>query len=47
MDIVEVGWGDVVWLRIATGGDLFHEMLGNYRVSKQLGIFLSPIELVS
>jgi hypothetical protein len=22
MDIVEVGWGDVVWLRIGTGGEL-------------------------
>jgi hypothetical protein len=22
MDLVEVGWGDVVWLRIGTGGEL-------------------------
>jgi hypothetical protein len=22
MDLVEVGWGDVVWLRIRTGGEL-------------------------
>jgi hypothetical protein len=22
MDFVEVGWGDVVWLRIGTGGEL-------------------------
>jgi hypothetical protein len=22
LDLVEVGWGDVVWLRIGTGGEL-------------------------
>jgi hypothetical protein len=22
VDLVEVGWGDVVWLRIGTGGEL-------------------------
>jgi hypothetical protein len=22
MDLVEVGWGDLVWLRIGTGGEL-------------------------
>jgi hypothetical protein len=22
MDLVDVGWGDVVWLRIGTGGEL-------------------------
>jgi hypothetical protein len=30
-DLVEVGWGDVDWIG-------FHKLLGNYRVSKQLGI---------
>jgi hypothetical protein len=62
MDLAEVGWGDVtglVWLRIGTGGELlwirywtfgFHKMLGNYRVSKQLGIsgvVFSSMDLVS
>jgi hypothetical protein len=59
MDLVEVGWGDVNWLRIGTGGELlwmrlwtfgFHEMLGNYRVAKQLGIsqvVLSSMEFVT
>jgi hypothetical protein len=52
-------WTKLVWLRIGTGGELlgirygtfgFHKMLGNYRVSKQLGIsrvVLSSKELVS
>jgi hypothetical protein len=52
-------WTGLVWLRIGTGGELlciryrtfgFHEMLGNYRVSKQLGtsrVVLSSMELVS
>jgi hypothetical protein len=52
-------WTGLVWLRIGTGGELvwmrlwtfgFHEMLGNYRVSKQLGISRvvpSSMELVS
>jgi hypothetical protein len=51
-------WTWLVWLRIGTGGELLwnrywtlgsHKMLGNYRVSKQLGIcrvVLSPMELV-
>jgi hypothetical protein len=50
MDLVEVDgvmWAGLVRLRIGTGGELlwirywalwFHKMLGNYRVSKQLGI---------
>jgi hypothetical protein len=52
-------WTRLVWLRIETGGKLlwirywtfgFHKLLGNYRVSKQLGIsrvVLSSMELVS
>jgi hypothetical protein len=51
-------WTGLEWLRIGTGGELlwirywtfrFHKMLGNYRVSKQLGIsivVLSSVELV-
>jgi hypothetical protein len=54
-----VTWTGLVSLRIGTGGKLMwiqyctfglHKMLGNYRVSKQLGIsqaVLSSIELVS
>jgi hypothetical protein len=42
VDVLEVGWGYVVWLRIGTGGELLciryrtfgvHKMLGNYRVA--------------
>jgi hypothetical protein len=44
-------WTGLVWLRIGTGEELgFHKMLGNYRVSKELGIsrvVLSSMELVS
>jgi hypothetical protein len=51
-------WTGLVWLRIGTGGELlrirystfgFHKMLGNYRVSEQLGIsrvVLGSMELV-
>jgi hypothetical protein len=51
-------WTGLVWLRIGTGGELLwirywtfgiHKMLGNYRVSKQLGIsevVLSCMDLV-
>jgi hypothetical protein len=54
-----VMWTGLVWLRIGTGGELLwirywtfglHKLLGNYRVSKQLGIsrvVLSSMELVS
>jgi hypothetical protein len=50
MDPVEVGWVDVDWIGLAQDRDKwkalvnsvltagFHKMLGNYRVSKQLGI---------
>jgi hypothetical protein len=56
-----VGWSNVdwiVWLRTGTGGELLsiqywnlglHKMLGNYRVSKQVGIsrvVLNSMELV-
>jgi hypothetical protein len=43
-----VMWTGLVWLRIGTGGELLwirywnfglHKMLGNYRVSKHLGIY--------
>jgi hypothetical protein len=43
MDLVEVGWGDVEWIGLAQDRDRwrapfgFRKMLGNYRVSKQLG----------
>jgi hypothetical protein len=62
MDLVEVGWGDVDWIGLAQDRDRwgalvnsvlnlgFHKMLGNYRVSKELGIsrvVLSSIELFS
>jgi hypothetical protein len=61
MDLGEVGvmQTGLIWLKIGTGGELlwiwcwtfrFHEMLGNYRVSKQLWIsrvVLSSTELVS
>jgi hypothetical protein len=62
MDLVEVGWGDVDWIGLAQDRDRCRAltnsvlnlrvplMLGNYRVSKQLGIsrvVLSSIELVS
>jgi hypothetical protein len=44
MDLGEVGWGDVDWIRLAKDRNrwralensvlnLFHEMLGNYRVA--------------
>jgi hypothetical protein len=58
MDLVEVGWGDVDWIGLAQDRDkwralanlvLFHKLLGNYRVSKELGIsqvVLSSIKLV-
>jgi hypothetical protein len=61
-DLVEVGWNDVDWIGLAQDRDRcralvnsvlnlrFHEILGNYRVSKQLGIsgvVLSSMELVS
>jgi hypothetical protein len=51
-------WTGLDWLRIGTGGELlwirywtfvFHKMLGNHRVSKQLGtsrVVLSSTELV-
>jgi hypothetical protein len=51
MNLVEVGWGDVDWIGLAQYRDRWtalvnsvlnlwcHKMLGNYRVSKQLGIF--------
>jgi hypothetical protein len=56
MDLVEVGWGDVDWIGLARDRDRWRvlvnsgSMLGNYRVSKQLGIsrvVLSSAELVS
>jgi hypothetical protein len=55
MDFVEMGWGDVDWIGLAQDRDRwrafrFYKMLGNYRVSKQLGIspvVLSSMELVS
>jgi hypothetical protein len=43
VDLVEVGWGGVDWIGLA------QDMLGKYRVSKQLGIsrvVLSSVELV-
>jgi hypothetical protein len=61
MDLVEFGWGDVDWIGLAQDRDRwralwirywtfgFHKMLGNYRVSKQLGVsrvVLSSVELV-
>jgi hypothetical protein len=51
---VGVTWTGLVWLRIGTGGELlwirywtlgFHKMLGNYRVSKQLGDLSSSAQL--
>jgi hypothetical protein len=50
MDLVDVGWGDVDWIGLAQDKDRWRarelgiepsgsmEMLGDYRVSKQLGI---------
>jgi hypothetical protein len=58
MDHLELGWGDVDWIDLAQGRDRWRalansvlnlKMLGNYRVSKQLGIsrvVLSSMELV-
>jgi hypothetical protein len=58
MDLVEVGWGCVDWIGLVEAERScefgiepfgFHEMLRNYRVSKQLWIsrvVLSSIELV-
>jgi hypothetical protein len=61
MDLVEVGWSDVDWIGLAQDRDRWRalvnavlnlqvpKMLGNYRVSKQLGIsrvVLSSMELV-
>jgi hypothetical protein len=61
MDFVEVGWGDVDWIGLAQDMDRWrvlansvlnlrvHKMLGNHRVSKQLGIsrvVFSSMELV-
>jgi hypothetical protein len=49
-DLVEVGWGDVDWIGLPQDRDRWralvnsvlnlrvHKLLGNYRVSKQLGI---------
>jgi hypothetical protein len=62
MDLVEVGWGHVEWVSLAQDRDrwralvnsvlnlLVHNILGNYRVSKQLGVsrvVLSSMKLVS
>jgi hypothetical protein len=62
MDLVEVVWGDVDWIGVVVDRGRWgavansvsnfrsHKMLGNYRVSKQLGIcrvVFSSIELVS
>jgi hypothetical protein len=56
MDLVEVRWGDVNWIGLAQDRNRWRalvnsvfnlrvKMLGNYRVSKQLGI--SQVELSS
>jgi hypothetical protein len=62
MDLVEVGWDDVGWIGLAQDRDrwralvnsilnfVFHKMVGNYRVSKQVEIsreVFSSMELVS
>jgi hypothetical protein len=59
LDLLEVGWGDMDWIRLAQDTDRWRalviavmnlKMLGNYRVSEQLGIsrvVLSSMELVS
>jgi hypothetical protein len=50
IDLAEVGWSDVDWIGLGQDRDRcralvnsnlslrFHKMLGNYRVSKQVGI---------
>jgi hypothetical protein len=62
MDLLEIGWGGVDWIGLAQDRDRwralvnavtnfgFHEMLGDYRVPKQLGIsrvVVSSLKLLS